>query len=149
MSGLKALPGMVDALNDAVLKRGTPFLGICVGMQLMAKVGREFGDHPGLGWIDGEVVRMTPSDTALKIPQIGWNNITGLYSTMVGHVPENSYMYFVHSYYAALGADTVATTNYVINYSAALQKDNFYAVQFHPEKSATEGAKILENFLKL
>src|ERR1700749_4941647 len=75
MNGLAALPGMVDALNDAVIARGTPFLGICVGMQLMAKVGRELGDHAGLGWIDGEVVRMTPSDPALKIPQIGWNEL--------------------------------------------------------------------------
>src|ERR1700744_3418480 len=75
MAGLGALPGMVAALNDAVIARGAPFLGICVGMQLMARIGREFGDHAGLGWIDGEVVRMTPSDPALKIPQIGWNDL--------------------------------------------------------------------------
>ncbi|SFN40652.1 glutamine amidotransferase [Chitinophaga sp. YR627] len=126
-----------------------PVLGICLGMQLMCKHSEE-NNTPCLGIFDVDVKRFTsPVDNLLKIPQIGWNNITGLYSTMFEHVPENSYMYFVHSYYAALGPDTVATTNYVINYSAGLQKDNFYAVQFHPEKSATVGQKILENFLKL
>jgi len=126
-----------------------PVLGICLGMQLMCKHSEE-NNTPCLGIFDVDVKRFTsPVDNLLKIPQIGWNNITGLYSTMFEQVPENSYMYFVHSYYAALGPDTVATTNYVINYSAGLQKDNFYAVQFHPEKSATVGQKILENFLKL
>ena len=126
-----------------------PVLGICLGMQLMCKHSEE-NNTPCLGIFDVAVKRFTsPVDNLLKIPQIGWNNITGLYSTMFEHVPENSYMYFVHSYYASLGPDTVATANYVINYSAGLQKDNFYAVQFHPEKSATEGQKILENFLKL
>jgi glutamine amidotransferase len=126
-----------------------PVLGVCLGLQLMCKHSEE-NDTSCLGIFDVPVKRFeSPVDNLLKIPQIGWNNITGLYSTLFEHVPENSYMYFVHSYYAALSADTVATANYVINYSAALQKDNFYAVQFHPEKSATEGQKILENFLKL
>ena len=75
MNGLSAVPGMIATLNDAVIKRGVPFLGICVGMQLMASVGREFGDHAGLGWIEGEVVKMTPDDPNLKIPQIGWNEL--------------------------------------------------------------------------
>jgi imidazole glycerol-phosphate synthase subunit HisH len=136
-------------LDQLITGLKQPVLGICLGMQLMCKYSEE-NDTPCMGIFDVDVKRFTsPVDNLLKIPQIGWNNITGLYSTMFEHVPENSYMYFVHSYYAALGADTVATTNYVINYSAALQKDNFYAVQFHPEKSATEGQKILENFLKL
>jgi glutamine amidotransferase len=136
-------------LDQLITGLQQPVLGICLGMQLMCKYSEE-NDTPCMGIFDVDVKRFTsPVDNLLKIPQIGWNNITGLYSTIFEHVPENSYMYFVHSYYAALGADTVATTNYVINYSAALQKDNFYAVQFHPEKSATEGAKILENFLKL
>ena len=126
-----------------------PTLGICLGMQLMCKHSEE-NDTPCLGIFDTEVKRFqSPVDNLLKIPQIGWNNITGLYSTLFEHVPENSYMYFVHSYYAALSPYTVATTNYVINYSSALQKDNFYAVQFHPEKSADAGQQILENFLKL
>lgn len=126
-----------------------PTLGICLGMQLMCKHSEE-NDTPCLGIFDVEVKKFqSPVDNLLKIPQIGWNNITGLYSSIFEHVRENSYMYFVHSYYAALSADTVATTNYVINYSSALQKDNFYAVQFHPEKSADAGQQILENFLKI
>jgi glutamine amidotransferase len=126
-----------------------PTLGICLGMQLMCKHSEE-NDTPCLGIFDVEVKKFqSPVDNLLKIPQIGWNNITGLYSAIFEHVRENSYMYFVHSYYAALSADTVATTNYVINYSSALQKDNFYAVQFHPEKSADAGQQMLENFLKI
>ncbi|SFE15802.1 imidazole glycerol phosphate synthase subunit hisH [Chitinophaga sp. CF118] len=136
-------------LDQLIIGLKQPVLGICVGMQLMCKHSEE-NDATCMGIFDVNVKRFqSPVDNGLKIPQIGWNNITGLYSTLFEHVPENSYMYFVHSYYAELGSDTVATTNYVINYSAALQKDNFYAVQFHTEKSATEGQKILENFLKL
>lgn len=136
-------------LDQLITGLKQPVLGICLGMQLMCKHSEE-NDTRCLGIFDVEVKRFqSPVDNLLKIPQIGWNNVTGLYSTMFEHVPENSYMYFVHSYYAALSPYTVATTNYVINYSAALQKDNFYAVQFHPEKSAGEGQKILENFLKL
>lgn len=126
-----------------------PTLGICLGMQLMCKHSEE-NNTPCLGIFDVEVKKFqSPVENLLKIPQIGWNNITGLYSSIFENVRENSYMYFVHSYYAALSADTVATTNYVINYSSALQKDNFYAVQFHPEKSADAGQQILENFLKI
>jgi glutamine amidotransferase len=136
-------------LDQVIMGLKQPVLGICVGMQLMCKHSEE-NDTTCMGIFDVDVKRFeSPVDNFLKIPQIGWNNITGLYSTIFEHVPENSYMYFVHSYYATLGPDTVATTNYVINYSAALQKDNFYAVQFHTEKSATEGQKILGNFLKL
>ncbi len=136
-------------LDQLITSLKQPVLGICLGMQLMCKHSEE-NDTNCLGIFDTEVKRFqSPVDNLLKIPQIGWNNVTGLYSTMFEHVPENSYMYFVHSYYAALSPYTVATANYVINYSAALQKDNFYAVQFHPEKSAGEGQKILENFLKL
>lgn len=136
-------------LDQLIASLKQPVLGICLGMQLMCKHSEE-NDTNCLGIFDVAVKRFqSPVDNLLKIPQIGWNNVTGLYSTMFEHVPENSYMYFVHSYYAALSPYTVATANYVINYSAALQKDNFYAVQFHPEKSAGEGQKILENFLKL
>lgn len=136
-------------LDQLITGLKQPVLGICLGMQLMCKHSEE-NDTNCLGIFDVAIKRFqSPVDNLLKIPQIGWNNVTGLYSTMFEHVPENSYMYFVHSYYAALSSHTVATANYVINYSAALQKDNFYAVQFHPEKSAVEGQKILENFLKL
>lgn len=126
-----------------------PVLGICLGLQLLCNHSEE-NDTTCLGVFDVQVKRFqSPVDNLLKIPQIGWNNVANLHSTLFEHVPENTYMYFVHSYYAALGADTVAMANYVINYSAALQKDNFYAVQFHPEKSADGGQKLLENFLKL
>ncbi|PSL29808.1 imidazole glycerol phosphate synthase subunit HisH [Chitinophaga ginsengisoli] len=136
-------------LDQLITGLKQPVLGICLGMQLLCQHSEE-NDTNCLGVFDVEVKRFqSPVDNLLKIPQIGWNNITGLYCTLFEHVPENSYMYFVHSYYAALSPYTVATANYVINYSAALQKDNFYAVQFHPEKSAGEGQKILENFLKL
>jgi len=136
-------------LDQLITGLKQPVLGICLGMQLLCQHSEE-NDTNCLGVFDVEVKRFqSPVDNLLKIPQIGWNNITGLYCTLFEHVPENSYMYFVHSYYAALSPYTVATANYVINYSAALQKDNFYTVQFHPEKSAGEGQKILENFLKL
>ncbi|MBC9932600.1 imidazole glycerol phosphate synthase subunit HisH [Chitinophaga qingshengii] len=136
-------------LDQLIAGLKQPVLGICLGMQLLCRHSEE-NDTTCIGVFDLEVKRFTsPVENLLKIPQIGWNNITGLHSVMFEHVPENSYMYFVHSYYAALGADTVAITNYVINYSAALQKDNFYAVQFHPEKSAEHGSRIIENFLNL
>ncbi len=136
-------------LDQVIKDLKQPVLGICLGMQLMCSHSEE-NDTPCMGIFDTAVKKFTsPVENLLKIPQIGWNNITNLHSVLFEHVPENSYMYFVHSYYAALGADTVAITNYVINYSSALQKDNFYAVQFHPEKSAEAGARIIENFLNL
>ncbi|HEY9258495.1 imidazole glycerol phosphate synthase subunit HisH [Chitinophaga sp.] len=136
-------------LDQVIAGLQQPVLGICLGMQLLCKHSEENDTHC-IGVFDTAVKRFqSPVENLLKIPQIGWNNITGLHSVVFEHVPENAYMYFVHSYYAALGADTVAITNYVINYSAALQKDNFYAVQFHPEKSAEAGARIIENFLNL
>src|SRR5215472_569048 len=99
MRGLKAVPGMVDALSDAVRKRGVPFLGICVGMQLLASVGREFGDHPGLGWIEGDVVHMTPKDAALKVPHMGWNELRlARAHPLFDGIAPNAHAYFVHSY---------------------------------------------------
>ncbi|RAJ87641.1 glutamine amidotransferase [Chitinophaga dinghuensis] len=136
-------------LDQVIKNLKQPVLGICLGMQLMCSHSEE-NDTPCMGIFETPVKKFTsPVENLLKIPQIGWNNITNLHSVLFEHVPENSYMYFVHSYYAALGADTVAITNYVINYSSALQKDNFYAVQFHPEKSAEAGARIIENFLNI
>ncbi len=136
-------------LDKLILGLKQPVLGICLGMQLLCKHSEE-NDTECLGVFDVPVKRFqSPVANLLKIPQIGWNNIAGLHSTIFEHVPENSYMYFVHSYYAALGPDTVAIANYVINYSAALQKGNFYAVQFHPEKSAEAGQTLLDSFLKL
>ena len=151
MRGLAAVPGMIQTLNEAVIARGTPFLGICVGMQLMARVGREFGDHAGLGWIDGEVVKMTPADPALKIPQIGWNELTFAQPHPVfATLRDGVHAYFVHSYalVAARPQDVAATTEYGGAVTAAVARDNLVGVQFHPEKSQAVGLTLLANFLE-
>jgi imidazole glycerol-phosphate synthase subunit HisH len=149
MNGLKALPGMVEALNEAVLKRGVPFLGICVGMQLLASVGREFGDHAGLGWIPGEVVKLTPSDPALKIPHMGWNELSFAPHPLFAGLTSGVHAYFVHSY-AIRPKDpghVLATSEYGGVFAAAVGRDNIAGTQFHPEKSQTAGLTFLANFL--
>jgi imidazole glycerol-phosphate synthase subunit HisH len=151
MAGLSALPGMVEALSDTVLKRGTPFLGICVGMQLLARVGREFGDHLGLGWIDGDVVRMTPADPKLKIPHMGWNELsfTRPHPIFAG-LDNGTHVYFVHSYVIrpADPAHVLATCDYGGPFAAAVGLRNIAGTQFHPEKSQGAGLHILGNFLE-
>ncbi|HEV2355450.1 MAG TPA: imidazole glycerol phosphate synthase subunit HisH [Puia sp.] len=126
-----------------------PVLGICLGMQLMCSYSEE-NDTACMGIFGERVMKFIPGDggAGLKVPQIGWNTIYGLHSTLFGGVPENSYCYFVHGYYAALGDHTIARTDYVRPYSSALRRDNFYGVQFHPEKSATAGETILRNFVE-
>lgn len=150
MAGLSALPAMIEALNDAVIRRRTPFLGICVGMQLMTEVGREFGHHTGLRWIEGEVDKLTPSDPALKIPQMGWNelNLTREHPLFAG-IPSGSHVYFLHSYAMkpALPSDILATTDYGGVVTAAVARDNYAGMQFHPEKSQAVGLALLGNFL--
>lgn len=121
-----------------------PVLGICLGMQLMCSFSEE-NNTDCLGIFD-QKVRLFPT-AGLKIPQIGWNNITQLKTPLLTDISENAYMYFVHSYYVENCAEAVAKTDYIIEYSSAIQKDNFYAVQFHPEKSGDAGQKILENFI--
>ena len=149
-------PGVGEASSAMHKLRGTaidklipelkqPVLGICLGMQLMCNSSEE-GRTEGLGIFDVDVLKF---DTRLKVPQIGWNEITNLKSPFFMNVKENEYMYSVHSFYAPLCEETIATTRYGIDYSSALQKDNFYGVQFHPEKSSEAGARILENFLQL
>jgi imidazole glycerol-phosphate synthase subunit HisH len=123
-----------------------PVLGICLGMQLMCSHSEE-NNTPCLGIFDEKVKRFKADD--YKIPQIGWNNITDLKSVLFERVSPNAYMYFVHSYYVEKSDFSIAITDYIQLYSSALQKDNFFAVQFHPEKSGTEGQKILENFIHL
>jgi len=122
-----------------------PVLGICLGMQLMCRSSEE-GNTKGLGIFDTGVVKF---GSGLKVPQIGWNQIAGLQSDLFRSVAEDSYIYLVHSYYAPLCADTIAYSDYGIRYSAALRRENFYGVQFHPEKSSTAGEQILKNFLLL
>lgn len=135
---------------DVVLKNlQQPVLGICLGMQLMCKYSEE-NDTPCLNIFPEEVKLFRPAAAQkLKVPQIGWNTITELKTPLFNGLAENSYCYFVHGYYAALGPHTIATTQYVQPYSAALHYNNFYGVQFHPEKSAATGEQIIKNFITL
>lgn len=120
-------------------------LGICLGMQLLCKHSEE-GNTKGLGVFDVDVKRFS---NAVKVPHMGWNTIQNLQSNLLKEIPENSFMYSVHSYYASIGTQTIASSEYELEFSAALQSDNFYGVQFHPEKSSKDGAQLLQNFLNL
>jgi glutamine amidotransferase len=150
MSGLTSIPGMHAALDQAVLSRGVPFLGICVGMQLLATVGREFGETPGLGWIDGEVVKLSPADPALKIPHMGWNTLTFLRPhPLFGGIESGAHAYFVHSYELRTEDPeaVLAITDYGGPVAAAVGRGNIAGTQFHPEKSQAVGLRFLQNFL--
>ncbi len=149
-AGLMALPGMAEALREAVIDKGRPFLGICVGMQLMAEFGREYGDHEGLGWIPGEVVALEPSDPALKIPHMGWNDleIVADHPVLAG-IRSGSHAYFVHSYgmRCAEPAHVLARIDYGGPVTAMVGRDNMVGTQFHPEKSQRTGLALITNFL--
>jgi len=152
--GLLAIPGMVEALEQTVRQRGKPFLGICVGLQLMAERGLEHGLTPGLGWIGGEVRAIAPSDPSLKIPHMGWNtlDIARKHALFEG-IPTGAAglnAYFVHSYHLVpSGAETlVATTDYAGPITAFVAQDNMAGSQFHPEKSQKLGLALIANFLK-
>lgn len=134
-----------SGLDKIIPRLKQPVLGICLGMQLLCKNSEE-GNTKGLGIFNVSVNRFS---NAVKVPHMGWNTITNLKSDLFKNVSEEEYMYLVHSYYAPLNEETIAVTNYGQNYSSALKKDNFYGVQFHPEKSGKAGQKIIENFLKL
>ncbi len=149
--GLDALPGMVDALEEQVIKGGKPFLGICVGMQLMASLGREHADTRGLGWVEGEVVQLAPSDKTLKIPHMGWNNLsfqTPLHP-ILEEIPEGAHVYFVHSFgfSPADQGHILASVDYGGKTTAAVGRDNLVGTQFHPEKSQAVGLRLITNFL--
>jgi len=150
-SGLNALSGMVEALEEAVLRGGRPFLGICVGMQLMATRGLEHGSHPGLGWIPGEVTRITPADPALKVPHMGWNelDIRRPHPVLDGQTP-GAHMYFVHSFqFECADPDHVlATADYGGALVAVIGRDNMVGSQFHPEKSQKAGLAFIRAFLE-
>ncbi len=149
--GLAALPGMVDALERAVVQQARPFLGICVGMQLLATTGREHGKHAGLGWIPGEVVALEPADPSLKIPHMGWNELCmkGPGHPVFAGIAAGSHAYFVHSYgYAcAAPAHVLATVEYGGAVTAVVGRDNMVGTQFHPEKSQATGLRLITNFL--
>jgi glutamine amidotransferase len=138
-------------LDKLIISLKQPVLGICLGLQLMCSHSEE-NDTTCLGIFDEKVLRFVPKpgeEFITKVPHMGWNSITNLKSHIFSEETENQYVYFVHSFFAGLGEHTIATCNYINPFSAALQKDNFFATQFHPEKSGTVGAGILENFIKL
>ncbi len=138
-------------LDEVIRSLKQPVLGICLGMQLMCKHSTE-GDVECLGIFNEEILRFNPApgkEHITKVPHMGWNDISGLKSVLFDTSIENQYVYFVHSFYATLGIHTIATCNYIVPFSAAMQKDNFYATQFHPEKSGPVGEKILKNFIEV
>ena len=141
-----AMKMLVDSRLDVLIPTlKQPVLGICLGMQLMCKHSEE-GNTNGLGIFDVNVVKFSQE---VKVPQMGWNTIFDLKSPLFDGIKENEFMYLVHSFYAPLSENTIATTNYELEYSTALQRDNFFGVQFHPEKSGVFGEQILKNFLNL
>ncbi len=152
--GLLAIEGMVEAMTEAVVKRGSPFLGICVGMQLLAERGLEHGVTPGLGWIGGEVIPIAPENPALKIPHMGWNNLDlGRPHALLRDIPTGErglHAYFVHSYHlqASNPGDVLATTDYGGGLTAVVGRETIVGVQFHPEKSQAMGLRLISNFLR-
>ncbi len=152
LSGIKALPGMLDALEENVIGAGKPFLGICVGMQLMADVGREHETTNGFGWIPGEVRALEPRDKTLKIPHMGWNElqISGPAHPVFDGIAEGAHVYFVHSYgfRPKNPGHVLATVDYGGETIAAIGRDNMVGTQFHPEKSQAVGLKLIANFLR-
>ncbi len=149
--GLDALPGMTEALTRSVREDGMPFLGICVGMQLLATRGTEHGITPGLDWIPGDCLRLAPSDPTLKIPHMGWNDlIVRQAHPLLTGIASSAHAYFVHSYQLVTRdpADVIATAEYGADITAIVARANIAGTQFHPEKSQSAGLRLLGNFLK-
>ncbi|MBC8048749.1 MAG: imidazole glycerol phosphate synthase subunit HisH [Chitinophagales bacterium] len=157
-AGLSAIDGMLDALNQSVRIDGKPFLGICVGMQLLAQRGLEYGDWPGLGWIEGEVKLISPkvsfNGTHVKIPHMGWNTLdVSRPHPLLAGIPtgeDGLHAYFVHSYHfiPSIAEDVIAETDYGGPVTAIVGRENIAGLQFHPEKSQRLGLKLIENFLR-
>lgn len=153
MAGLSAVPGMRDALEETVRRDSRPFFGICVGMQLMATTGREYGEHPGLGWIDGAIVALEP-DEHRKVPHMGWNELEstprGRNHPVLADLAAAPHAYFVHSYRfeTATDDDVLATVDYGGPVAAMIGRDNMIGTQFHPEKSQATGLGMIANFLE-
>jgi len=142
-AALRSVPGMVEAMERRVRRDGVPFLGICVGMQLMADAGEEHGVHAGLGWVKGIVRPLTPADASAKVPHMGWNDVV---PSAAHPLIEPGEAYFLHSY-AFDGEDVLATTDHAGAVTAAIGRENLLGVQFHPEKSQHYGLALLERFL--
>jgi imidazole glycerol-phosphate synthase subunit HisH len=149
--GLAAVPGLEEALEEAVRRKGRPFFGICVGMQLMAERGREFAVTEGLGWLRGEIVAIAPGDPGLKVPHMGWNELAlhGAHPVLAG-LADGTHAYFVHSYglQGADRQDVLATVDYGGAVTAIVARDNLIGTQFHPEKSQAAGLAMIANFLR-
>ena len=150
INGLINIPGMIEELSESVLIKKKPFLGICVGMQLLANISYEHGEHLGLGWIEGEI-KMLPKNN-IKLPHMGWNEIlikTNQNELIKDEIEYN--YYFVHSYFFECQSEEneVAVTDYGFNFSSIISKENIFGVQFHPEKSSLYGLKLLNNFINL
>ncbi len=149
-AGLMAIPGLFEAIEARAIAGGVPFLGICVGQQMLGSLGREFGDTPGFGWIPGEVVRLTPADPALKVPHMGWNalEILAPHPVLAG-IATGEHAYFVHSYHLvpADPAQRIASADHGGPVTAIVARDNLIGTQFHPEKSQATGLRLIANFL--
>ena len=152
MTGLKAVNGMMEELETQVLSRKKPFLGICVGMQMLFEKGMEYGEHTGLGWLKGQVVRIENTDTTppLKIPHMGWNDVTVKKPhPLLEGIASGDHFYFVHSYHAVCPhpEEVLATVEYGRALTAMVAHDNIMGTQFHPEKSQEKGLRVIRNFL--
>ncbi len=149
-AGLMARPGLFEAIEERVIRGGIPFLGICVGLQMMADVGFEHGDTPGFGWIGGEVSRIVPADPALKIPHMGWNALEAVAAhPVLAGIEPGAHAYFVHSYQfvAVDPTQVLARVDHGGPITAAVGRDNLVGTQFHPEKSQATGLRLIANFL--
>ena len=150
MKGLSGIPYMINELTKSVIEKKTPFLGICVGMQLLANISYENGKHKGLGWIEGQIKKLPANN--LKLPHMGWNDVEIINNDnkLVQEKELNEY-YFVHSYFfdCEHNKNIVGKTDYGINFTSFISKENIYGVQFHPEKSSKQGLELIKNFLKL
>ncbi|MEX0284615.1 MAG: imidazole glycerol phosphate synthase subunit HisH [Paracoccaceae bacterium] len=150
-AALRGRSGLYDALREAVEERGRPFLGICVGMQLMATLGREYEDTDGLGWIAGEVVRIMPGDSSLKVPHMGWNDLVlDAEHPVFDGIETGAHTYFVHSYHFRVEnpAERLAHVDYAGDVTAVIGRDTMLGMQFHPEKSQQAGLQMIANFLR-
>ncbi len=149
-AALKGRENLFDAMKEAVEQRGRPFMGICVGMQLMARVGHEYEETQGLGWIDGEVVKITPDDPTLKVPHMGWNDLVIDHPhPVLGGIDSGQHAYFVHSYHMQVGDpdQLLAHADYGTPITAIVGRDTMIGTQFHPEKSQATGLRMIANFL--